>query len=174
MDRQAAERYHAQRMRRLAERRARQEEWDFAATTLAETEIADAVGSGWRPLVLNLHRQLLELDPSYRLYSVGEELGGLSFIARTEATVSARAARLIQAARAEALTTCEVCGDSGHLRAERPNMRTLCDECWQGDRQAAAERGERYADAALAFVLSNDDDYPSPEETLAWLDAFDD
>lgn len=169
----AAERYYAQRARLLGERRARQQEWDFLACKLDPSELVDRVGLGWHPIVHALHRELLVLDPDYRLYAVEEELGGLVFCARVGPEAQAQAARLIQAARAEALTTCEVCGSPGGLRPERMTMRTLCDECWRSDRIAAARAGERYADAVLATFLTGDDDHPSPAETLAWLGELD-
>lgn len=173
MDGHSAERYYSRRVRRLDERRARQEEWDFLASRLIATEITEGVGPGWRPLVHNLHDQLLELDPNYRLYSVGEVSGGLDFVARTSASTQGEAARRIHAARAEALDTCEACGDSGTLRPERLQMKTLCDECWVADRTAATARGERYADAVMAELLSSDPDHPSAEEILHWLDELD-
>jgi hypothetical protein len=173
MSREAAERYYSRRMRLLVERRARQEEWDFLARRLADGELTDRVGRGWHALVLNLHQELVHVDPDYRLYIVEEDLGGLVVTARFARAAQVRAARVIQVARAEALATCEVCGLSGALRADRRRLKTLCNACWTGDRAAAAARGERYADAVLAQLLSSDKDHPRPEETLAWLDALD-
>lgn len=173
MSGEAAERYYSRRVRLLAELRARQEEWDFLACRLVDAEVANGVGSGWRALVLQLHDDLLALDPGYRLYSVTEELGGLDVIARFAPPAQARAARLIQAARAKALGTCEVCAQPGALRAERRQMKALCDDCWHSDRAAAESRGERYADAVLSQMMSRDRDHPSPEEILAWLDELD-
>jgi len=173
MSGEAAERYFSRRVRRLAEMRARQEEWDFLARCLTDTEIVAGVGPGWRSLVAGLHNDLLALDPSYRLYSVTEDLGGLTVIARFSTAVQVDAARLLQAARAEALRTCALCGQEGKLRPERPQMKTLCDECWSSDRAASASRGERYADAVLSLLMSPDQDHPSPEEILGWLDEVD-
>jgi hypothetical protein len=169
----AAERYYSKRVRTLSERQARRQEWDFLASRLEQAEIVDRVGPGWHELVLTLHADLLALDSNYRLYAVEEELGGLVFTARVARRAQIAAARRIQATRAEALATCEVCGATGKLRAERSTMKTLCDACWHSDRAAAARGGERYADAVLATFLSGDEDHPSPEETLAWLDELD-
>jgi hypothetical protein len=173
MSGEAAERYYSRRLRLLAERRALQEEWDFLACRLGEADVVGGVGPGWRALVLQLHDDLLAVDPGYRLYSAAEELGGLMVTARFAPPAQAPAARLIQAARAEALGTCEVCGQPGRLRRERRQMKTLCDDCWRSDRAAAESRGERYADAVLSQLMSPDHDHPSPEQILAWLDDLD-
>lgn len=173
MSGEAAERYYSRRVRRLAESRARREEWDFLASRLSRSELAGEVGPGWRPLVFELHGRLLTVDRTYRLYSVAEELGGLVVIARFGPSCHSAAMRLLQAARAAALATCELCGRGGTLRAQRLQLKTLCHDCWRSDRAAAATRGERYADAALAQLLSADDDHPSPEEIVAWLDELD-
>jgi hypothetical protein len=170
---EAAERYYSRRVRVHAERRARQEEWDFLARRLDDGDLVAGVGQGWRALVLRLHTDLLAADGSYRLYSVAEELGGLVVTARLAPPAQAEGARMIQAARAEALSTCEVCGQPGALRPERSQMKTLCVECWRSDRATAESRGERYADAVLSQLLSSDDDHPSAEEILAWLDELD-
>jgi len=170
---EAAELYHSRRLRRLVERRARQEEWDFRASELSPVEVTDGVGRGWHPLVRGFHEQLLVADPTYRLYSVEEALGGLLYVARFEHGAEDGAARLVQEARAQAFVTCELCGREARLRARRPQVKTLCDDCFAADRAAAAVGGERYADAVLGQLMSADDDYPSPEETLAWLDVLD-
>lgn len=173
MSGEAAERYYSRCVRLLGERRALQEEWDFLACRLSDGDLVVGVGPGWRALVRQLHDDLLAIDPDYRLYSVSEDLGGLVVTARFALPAQRRAARLIQAARAKALATCEVCGQPGRLRAERPHMKTLCDDCWRSDRAAAESRGERYAAAALSQLMSPDHDHPSPEEILAWLDELD-
>jgi hypothetical protein len=170
---EAAERYYSRRVRRLAELRARQEEWDFLARRLDDGEVAGNVGPGRHGIVLELHDHLLAVDPRYRLISVTEELGGLFVSARFAPSEQPRAARLIQAARSDALTTSEVCGQPGRLRPERLQMKTLCHDYWRSDRAAAEIRGERYADAALSQLVSSDGDHPSPEEILAWLDEID-
>jgi hypothetical protein len=164
-----AERYQARRSRQLAERRARQEEWDFQASRLTDADVVDQVGRGWRPLVRGLHRDLLRIDHHYRLYSIEEQLGGLRVVAKFARRAQAQADRRVQAARAQAFATCEACGHGGWLRPRRPQMKTLCDECSAADRAAAENQGEPYADAALAYFMSGDRNYPPPEETLAWL-----
>jgi hypothetical protein len=169
----AAERYYSRRMRLLDERRALQEEWDFLARKASSEWLVDNIGPGWRPIVVRLHEELLELDPDYRLESVGEELGGLFFVARFSLAKQTAGASLVQAARTDALASCELCGETGVLRSERPQVKTLCDVCWSADRACAERRGERYAAALLTQLLSADDDHPSPEEVVAWLDELD-
>lgn len=160
-------------MRLLEERRALQEEWHFLARKASSGLLVDNIGPGWRPIVLRLHQQLLEVDRDYRLESVGEELGGLFFVARFSSARQVGGASLIQRARSEALATCELCGEPGVLRGQRPQLKTLCEVCWNADRTCAATRGERYATALLTQLLSADEDHPPPEEVIDWLDELD-
>lgn len=173
MEGEAAERYHSRRIRQLEEQRARRQEWDFLAAKLSDEEVTDCVPVGWRRLVLRLHHDLLRLDPSYRLLELGEDMGGLLIDANYTLPTGWNFTRRIHQARAEALATCEVCSADGRLRVERGHMKTLCDDCWIADRAAAAERGERYAEVVLDYLTSGDDAYPTPEETMAWLDSLD-
>ena len=168
-----AEWFQMSRLRAQAERRARRQEWDYLARKLDEYEVADEVGNGWRPLVLELHRDLLDIDPEYRLYDIRERLGGLAVIARYHQDARDGAARLLAVAKAQAVQTCVVCGEQGQLSAERPRLHVLCEKCFQYDRAAAFERGEHYANLLLDSLMSADRDYPTPEEMLAWLARLD-
>ena len=173
MDGERAERYHLRRLGELEARRVRQQEWDFLARILSPDEIAGAVGVGWRPLVAALHDDLIDVDRDYRLYELKERNAGLLVVARFARDAREAASRRLVEAKAEALRTCEVCGGDARPRMNRPQPKTLCDRCSAADRAAAAEQGERYADAVLQYLMSGDAEHPTPEETLAWLDALD-
>jgi hypothetical protein len=168
-----AEWFQMGRLRAQAERRARRQEWDYLARMLDEYEVADEVGNGWRPLVIELHHDLMDLDPDYRLYDIRERLGGLAVIARYHHDARDGAARLLAVAKAQAVQTCVVCGAHGQLRPERPRLHALCEKCFLYDRAAAFERGEHYANLLLDSLMSADRDYPTPEEMLAWLARLD-
>jgi hypothetical protein len=164
--------YHRERARQGRLRRARLEEWDYLAHTLAEQELARSVGAGWSRLVVGLHRSLLELDPDYRLYAVGERLGLLRYDVRLATPVETTGVRAIAEAQVTAATTCVVCTAPARLRVERPVPRALCGKCWSADRAAAHVQSERFAEALLSYLMSADPAYPGPEETLAWLDSL--
>lgn len=172
MDGERAERYHLRRLGQLEARRARQQEWDFLARAFTHDEIASSVGIGWRTLVRALHDDLLDIDGDYRLYEIKERDGSLLVVARFDRDARDAASRRLATAKAQALRTCELCSADATPRMQRPEPKTLCDRCYAADRAASAQ-GERYADVVLQYLLSGDRDYPTPEETLAWLDALD-
>jgi hypothetical protein len=112
----------------------------------------DAVGPGWRPLLLNLHEQLLEVSPGYCVQQVKEKYGTLRVylytgLLRRMATGSSElpepheqerqkqeddaARRLVHAAEEESARICESCGNPGQPR-ERSWIKTLCDDCHAG------------------------------------------
>ena len=164
-----AARYFARRARKLKDRAALAEEWYFLARVLDDDGVADRVAVGWRPLILDLHSRLLELDGDYRLMSVVERRGRLEFVAVYGDHVAEPADLLVAATRAKAAATCIVCRGRARLRRQRPTPKTLCDLCFAADRSLAAERGEAYTNAALACLTSSDPDHPSADEIVSWL-----
>ena len=111
------------------------------------------VGPGWRPLLLDLHEQLIEAGFSYELLQQKEKFG----ILRVYISVSGeshvtfdltipgvgtitgqpeqgsstydRAMELVYAAEEKSRVICEDCGEPGVLRTDRFWLRSLCDEC---------------------------------------------
>jgi hypothetical protein len=163
--------YQQHRHRVLAEREERLYASGFVACNWRDVDLTDGVGPGWRRVVLELHRQLLELDPQCRLYEITQKDGLLrvrgGFARDPRANCRARIARAV----ARATHTCEVCGDISQLREERAIIRSLCNACWSADRALAAERGERFANLTLAQLLSGDPRYPEPDDIVAFLDS---
>jgi hypothetical protein len=86
-------------------------------------------GPGWTPILDELHRQLVLLDPGYRLLQVKEKLGHLRVYAGFERSVADECQRLVREAEARAARTCERCGQPGQLRQDRRWRLTLCDDC---------------------------------------------
>lgn len=114
-------------------------------------EYLDNVGIGWRPLLVNLHKELLEIAPDYQVSQVKEKWGTLRvYITGTPIRVDAIAGNQLFSGRVEDTATdpdwrtvqgivskyekqsaeiCEDCGRSGHRRNDRFWVRTLCDDC---------------------------------------------
>lgn len=101
----------------------------------AEADLKDnvAIGSidvnaGWLPIVVDLHRSILRLDPEdYQVTQIKEKFGGLRFYYSVNKEYSMAVAELVRTAEKTASETCEVCGAPGHLRTERAWLLTLCD-----------------------------------------------
>ena len=110
------------------------------------------VGPGWRPLLLDLHEQLIEAGFSYELLQQKEKWGILRVYISVDGEEHAafditipgagtltgrgkgsdtwdRAMVLVLAAEGKSRVICEDCGEPGVLRTERFWLRTLCDEC---------------------------------------------
>jgi hypothetical protein len=108
-----------------------------------------SVGSGWHPLLMRLHEQLLAVSPTYSVQQVKEKYGVLRIqpytgmlrhmslgysdwpdpdqAARYRAEDDAAMA-LIHAAEQESARICEACGNPGKAR-DRTWIKTLCDDC---------------------------------------------
>lgn len=95
----------------------------------------DHVGPGWRQILEDLHRDLLNVDPGYQVFQVKEKFGdlrvyldpSLSGLGDSQLTRTA-VAILVSKAADKSRVTCEVCGEPGILR---PGgwVKTLCDTC---------------------------------------------
>jgi hypothetical protein len=161
--------YFAERRRARLDRQARHAEWDYLAAQMEPDEICQSVGFGWQPLVCELHDELLELDPFYRLVAIETKAGVLRLFTQFTPEIAAECERLVGAARYRAFVTCEVCGRDGRRRKRPTSARILCDDCFAADRAAASQRGERYADLALECFMSGDPEFPDPDALAAWL-----
>ncbi|MET8646424.1 hypothetical protein [Streptomyces sp. NPDC004675] len=93
-----------------------------------------AVGPGWRPLLLQLHEQLLVLDPGYQLDDLKEKLGAVRIrITSTTAPAPAEMRALVTAAEEQSATVCEFCGAPGRRRTRKDVteswIKAACDDC---------------------------------------------
>lgn len=88
-------------------------------------EHVDDVGPGWSNILMDLHQQLVEVDPDYDVGQIKEKFGGLRVYLDSGWNQGAEA--LIDAATASAAETCEFCGEPGKLRTDRSWHKTLCD-----------------------------------------------
>ena len=99
------------------------------------------VGLGWRPLVAECHRQLVEVFPDYELLAVKQKDGLLAYQAfpwpeaenRPKWSVEDLAAldEITDAFAYRSESICEWCGAGGELRTWRAWELTLCDGCDQ-------------------------------------------
>lgn len=160
--------YFRRRRCEALDRRARCAEFDFIARALRPDDITADVPVGWRPLVRDLHRRLLEESPFYRLVQIEKRVGELRVYARYSPLASRECKVAIAAAVYAARVTCEVCSAQGKPRDRPTGPVVLCASCFAADRAAANERGERYAGFVLDYLRSGDPDHPDPEE----LEAF--
>lgn len=101
-----------------------------------------SVGPGWRPLLEDLHHQLLNLATDYRIETFRRHLGGLRIAVADRFTAddgdfdgawTDAATRLTDATELAAERTCEPCGQPGTPRfrgeGQRIWIKTLCDAC---------------------------------------------
>lgn len=86
---------------------------------------------GWYPIIVELDRQLAEIDPDYKLHQVKEKLGGLRYYFRSEVPDPDGWMRaLVRAAETRCETTCELCGQRGTRHTNgRAWLKTLCTSC---------------------------------------------
>lgn len=90
--------------------------------------------AGWYPLIVQLDRDLAEIDRGYELRQCKEKFGGLRYYSSASASISdedqERMHGLIRAAEKASETTCELCGNAGELHVSRHSWyRTLCSTC---------------------------------------------
>lgn len=95
--------------------------------------IYSGVGEGWWPLIQNLHDNIVEIDPDYKLDQVKEKFGGLRYYITTSSDVEDYKIRLIDqlisVAEHQSYKTCETCGQLGKLRKDNYWVYTSCNEC---------------------------------------------
>ena len=72
------------------------------------------VGPGWYPIIVQLDRDLAQIDPGYVVHQVKEKFGGLRYyFAATRADLLPAMNRLVGAAEEAAARTCEITGNAG-------------------------------------------------------------
>jgi hypothetical protein len=158
--------YFTRRRERADRAELLRQEFDSRAADVAPLLIEGAVGPGWLPLVRDLHGVLIGFDPQYRLLRVARTGGRLTFEARFALRMANACVAAVEWAVDEAARICELCEAEGRVRENRPDPATLCDVCSGADRLLAAKRGEYFASLALAKSLSNDAEFPDPEEVV--------
>jgi hypothetical protein len=90
------------------------------------TDYKADVGPGWHPLLDQLHRELMLVDPGYRTVQVKEKFGNLRVYIDTAAGDAAW--NVISKFENLSSGICEACGKpGGHTKTVW--IKTLCDDC---------------------------------------------
>ncbi len=92
------------------------------------------VGSGWYPLLIALHRQILALAPDadYQCQGVDQRYGELVWDCTGAASVTPAINAAVAAATTKSVTICERCGRPGRLLDRQGWLTTLCPDCARG------------------------------------------
>ncbi|WP_371792911.1 hypothetical protein OG285_31745 [Streptomyces sp. NBC_01471] len=117
---------------------------------------AFTVGPGWAALLNQLHHDLTDLDPSYRVEEFATKLGGLRITVADrfvdgefDGEFADRTAALTDVATITSEHTCEDCGAPGRIRFRGEGaftwMRCLCDGCRTRPQAVATPTGSRPA-----------------------------
>ena len=91
--------------------------------------------AGWYELLddlmNNIEKVLAWLPPERwpQVSQIKEKFGGLRFYFEQSALDMSTIEQLIEQATTNSFQTCEICGQPGTLRRNRPWVRTLCDKC---------------------------------------------
>lgn len=101
---------------------------ELAGTPFATPEVVSGVGEGWHPLLVELHRRLVEVDPSYRVAQFKEKFGALRvYVDVSDPERCDAAEAIVEEIERRSATVCERCGNPGALR-QGPWVQTLCQE----------------------------------------------
>jgi hypothetical protein len=101
---------------------------------------------GWFPLIERLHRDIVKVDPDYKIYQIKEKFGGLRFYyAPSNPDFSEQIDNLIRNAERISLLTCELTGKPGELMRQGKSgyFKTLhhsfCEQGWEPASQRKKE-----------------------------------
>lgn len=84
---------------------------------------------GWHDLVRDTHKQIIKVDPEYRIRQIKEKFGGLRFYMSTTTPYIDGA---ISLAEAVSYTQCEYCGQSSNRGLPQKGwVKTFCDDCYK-------------------------------------------
>lgn len=87
-----------------------------------------AIGNGWHDLVEQLLTDIERVNPTgFHVLQIKEKFGGLRFYFQADPEFMDTLNEMVAQAEAAAEHTCEVCGELGKLRTDRPWLKTLCD-----------------------------------------------
>lgn len=109
--------------------------WDKLKTKHPHLFIRPECAAGWHTLLdelMNDIEKVLVWTPPEdwpQVLQIKEKLGGLRFYFGDTAMDMSAIEQLIERATTRSFQTCEVCGQPGTLRRNRPRVRTLCDKC---------------------------------------------
>jgi hypothetical protein len=85
-------------------------------------------GEGWFDLIVELDRELNEIDPDYKIFQIKEKFGGLRFyISGSNPLLTKTLQAKIDEYEKKSYSICEVTGDPGSLMMKGHRYRTLSE-----------------------------------------------
>jgi len=87
------------------------------------------VGNGWIDLIYDVHCQIVEIDPDYKIIQIKQKLKGLRYY--VESKNDPRIDAIIRAAEDASFEICEYCSAHVDFNGEYLGM-TLCSVCQEG------------------------------------------
>lgn len=73
------------------------------------------VPEGWRQLIIDLHNELVQVAPEYRVSQVKEKFGGLRFYTNIAHEEGCPSQAILRKYEEQSIETCDVCGSSGKI-----------------------------------------------------------
>ena len=87
------------------------------------------VDAGWDTILTDLHNEIVDFDPNYRIYQVKEKFGMLCFyMAPTRPEKYPVIRDIIHKYEQQSLQTCELTGKPGSLKHNKGRYKTLSDD----------------------------------------------
>lgn len=86
------------------------------------------VPDGWRQLVIDLHKELVQVAPEYRIGQVKEKFGGLRFYVNLAYAEDCPARAIINKYEELSFKTCDVCAEPGMCGTVNNWVATRCAE----------------------------------------------
>lgn len=81
---------------------------------------------GWFPMIAELHRTLVDMDPNYEVHQVKEKFGGLRYY---YGPGNAEMDAVVRQFENRSYKTCELCGDDARMCRKGYWYKTLCSNC---------------------------------------------
>lgn len=101
--------------------------YSINGTELTLEQVCSQVGPGWKSLVSALITDLFKLGWDGNLHQIKEKFGGLRFYIGSGTEDMFRA---IKMSEAESTHTCEECGLTGTIKANKRGwLKCLCEDC---------------------------------------------
>ncbi len=72
-------------------------------------------GNGWLHLIVQCHKELLAIDPDYKIGQIKEKFGGLRYNFSTKTELRDQMNNIVRKYEQQASVTCERTGTPGHL-----------------------------------------------------------
>lgn len=92
-----------------------------------DAQLGGFILPGWEPLVDELHKKVLEIDPDVVVEQVKEKFGGLRYYFDTKLDLEyQQIENLVLETERKCLITCEVCGARGETVNHQGWLKTLC------------------------------------------------